>query len=110
MGPDFCLFNGNDGLALSALAVGADGLVSGNASARPELLVRLYAAFRQGHREEAAAAQAELDRFIAGREGGSELSFFKALLALRGVAVGEVRPPLARLAAQARTGLARFLG
>jgi len=109
MGPGFCLFNGNDSLALRALEAGADGLVSGNASARPELPVRLHAAFRAGRRQEAAAAQAELDRFIAGREESSELSFFKALLALRGVRAGEVRPPLARLGEQGRETLRRWL-
>jgi dihydrodipicolinate synthase/N-acetylneuraminate lyase len=109
MGPDFSLFNGNDSLALSALELGADGLVSGNASARPELLVGLFSRFREGRREEAAAKQAELNAFIAGREGASELSFFKALLALRGVPVGEVRPPLARLSAEGRAALARRL-
>ncbi|OHD21076.1 MAG: hypothetical protein A2064_06235 [Spirochaetes bacterium GWB1_66_5] len=109
MGPDFSLFSGNDSLALAALGEGADGLVSGNASARPELLVTLFSLFRAGRREEAAAKQAELDRFIAGREGASELSFFKALLALRGVPVGEVRPPLARLGAEGRTELPRWL-
>jgi dihydrodipicolinate synthase/N-acetylneuraminate lyase len=106
MSPDFSLFSGNDSLALSALERGADGLVSGNASARPELLVSLFSVFREGRREEAAAKQTELDRFIAGREGSSELSFFKALLALRGVPVGEVRPPLARLGAEGRAALA----
>ena len=105
MGPDFSLFSGNDSLALAALGEGADGLVSGNASARPELLVTLFSLFREGRRDEAAAKQAELDRFIAGREGASELSFFKALLALRGVPVGEVRPPLARLSAEGRAKL-----
>ena len=109
MGPDFSLFCGNDGLALAALGQGADGLVSGNASARPELLVSLYALFREGRREAAAAKQAELDRFIDGRQGASELSFFKALLELRGVPVGDVRPPLARLAAEGRAALRRWL-
>jgi dihydrodipicolinate synthase/N-acetylneuraminate lyase len=109
MGPDFSLFCGNDSLALAALERGADGLVSGNASARPELLAGLYASFREGRREAAARKQAELDAFIAGRQGSSELSFFKALLALRGVPVGEVRPPLARLGAEGRTELRRWL-
>ncbi len=109
MGPDFSLFCGNDSLALAALEQGADGLVSGNASARPELLVSLYALFQKGERATAAGKQAELDRFIAGRQGASELSFFKALLELRGVPVGEVRPPLARLGAEGRAGLRRWL-
>jgi dihydrodipicolinate synthase/N-acetylneuraminate lyase len=109
MGPDFSLFNGNDGLALRALAEGADGLVSGNASARPELLVSLYAVFKEGDHATAAGKQRELDEFIAGRAGASELSFFKALLALRGVPVGDVRPPLARLGAEGRAALRRWL-
>jgi dihydrodipicolinate synthase/N-acetylneuraminate lyase len=109
VGPDFSLFCGNDSLALSALEAGADGLVSGNASARPELLVGLYALFKQGDGAAAASRQRELDEFIAGREGGSELSFFKALLELRGVPVGDVRPPLRRLGAEGRAGLARWL-
>ncbi len=108
MGPDFSLFCGNDSLALAALERGADGLVSGNASARPELLVSLHALYREGRRAEAAAKQAELDRFIAGRQGASELSFFKALLALRGVPVGEVRPPLARLGAEGKAELGKW--
>ena len=109
MGPDFSLFCGNDSLALAALEQGADGLVSGNASARPELLVSIYSLFRAGLLAEAAAKQAELDRFITGREEASELSFFKTLLALRGVPVGEVRPPLARLGEKGRAALGRWL-
>ena len=109
MGRDFCLFNGNDSLALPALHEGADGLVSGNASARPELLVALYAAFREGRAAEAAARQRELDEFIAGRDPACELSSFKALLALQGVPVGDVRPPLKRLGEEGRAALGRWV-
>jgi len=109
MGPDFSLFNGNDSLALRALAEGADGLVSGNAAARPELLASLYALFKEADQATAAGKQRELDEFIAGRDGASELSFFKALLALRGVPVGDVRPPLARLGAEGKAELRRWL-
>jgi len=109
MGRDFCLFNGNDSLALPALHEGADGLVSGNASARPELLVALYAAFQEGRAAEAAARQRELDEFIAGRDPACELSSFKALLALQGVPVGDVRPPLKRLGEEGRAALRRWV-
>ena len=109
LGPGFSLFNGNDSLALPALHEGADGLVSGNASARPELLVALYAAFRDGKGSEAAERQRELDDFIAGRDPACELSTFKALLALRGVPVGDVRAPLKRVAESGRAGLQRLL-
>ena len=109
MGSGFRLFNGNDSLALPALHEGADGLVSGNASARPELLVALYAAFRGGRLREAADRQKDLDRFIAARDPTCELSTFKALCAHRGVAVGDVRPPLKRLPADGRADMGRFL-
>jgi 4-hydroxy-tetrahydrodipicolinate synthase len=109
MGADFCLFNGNDSLALPALHEGADGLVSGNASARPDLLAALYALFRDGRYREAADKQRELDDFIAARDASCELSSFKALLALRGVPVGDVRPPLKRLSVEARSALGRLL-
>jgi 4-hydroxy-tetrahydrodipicolinate synthase len=109
MGAGFSLFNGNDSLALPALHEGADGLVSGNASAFPELLVALHAAFRQGKLQEAALRQQELDGFISARDSRFELSSFKALLGLRGIPVGDVRPPLRQLGAEGREGLRRLL-
>jgi len=109
VGSGFSLFNGNDSLALPALHEGADGLVSGNASARPELLAALYALFRDSRYREAAEKQRELDDFIAARDSSCELSSFKALLAHRGVPVGDVRPPLKRLSAEGRAALRRHL-
>lgn len=109
MGAGFSLFNGNDSMALPALHEGADGLVSGNASALPELMVSLYAAFREGQFAEAAGRQRKLDDFIAARDSRFELSSFKALLGLRGIPVGDVRPPLRRLAPENREGLRRLL-
>jgi dihydrodipicolinate synthase/N-acetylneuraminate lyase len=110
MGRSFSLFNGNDSLALPALHEGADGLVSGNAAAYPELLVALYGLFRQGRFAEAREKQAELDAFIAGRDQAKELASLKAILAFRGVPAGEVRAPLRRLdpaGREALRGLAR---
>jgi dihydrodipicolinate synthase/N-acetylneuraminate lyase len=109
MGGGFRIFNGNDSLALAALQVGADGLVSGNASCRPELLTSLEAAFGDGRLEDAARKQRDLDAFIAARDASCELSTFKALCALRGVPVGDVRPPLKRLADVERGALGRLL-
>jgi dihydrodipicolinate synthase/N-acetylneuraminate lyase len=110
MGESFSLFNGNDSLALPALHEGADGLVSGNAAAYPELLVALYGLFRQGRFAEAREKQAELDAFIAGRDEVRELASLKAILGFRGVPAGEVRAPLGRLdlaGREALRGLAR---
>ena len=109
MGTGFCLFNGNDSLALPALHEGVDGLVSGNASTRPELPAALYALFREGKHGEAAEKQRALDDFIAGLDSSCELSSFKAMLALRGIPVGDVRPPLKRLGAKGRDALGRLL-
>jgi dihydrodipicolinate synthase/N-acetylneuraminate lyase len=109
MGTGFRLFNGNDFLALPALREGADGLVSGNASARPELLERLYALFHEGKVGEAEGKQRELDDFIAALDLACEQSTFKALLALRGVPVGDARPPLKRLSAEGKAALRRLL-
>jgi len=109
VGAGFSLFNGNDSLALPALHEGADGLVSGNASARPELLASLYGLFRDGRYREAADKQRELDDFITARDPSCELSSFKAMLAHRGVPVGDVRPPLKRLSAEDKAALRRLL-
>ena len=109
MGEEFNLFNGNDSLALPALYEGADGLVSGNASCVPELLVELYARFRRQEHREAHAKQLALDAFIAARDGSCELSTFKAILAHRGVPAGEVRRPLKRLGEQGREAVRRLV-
>jgi 4-hydroxy-tetrahydrodipicolinate synthase len=109
MGAAFSLFNGNDSLALPALHEGADGLVSGNASAYPELPVALYELFRQGSFGQAREKQAELDAFIAGRDEARELSSFKAILRLRGMPVGDVRAPLGRLDREGLAALRRLV-
>jgi dihydrodipicolinate synthase/N-acetylneuraminate lyase len=105
MGQSFALFIGSDSLALPGLYEGADGVVSGNASAVPELLVGIYALFREGRHEEAARAQAALDEFIGAIDEPAELSSFKAIVSFRGAAVGEVRPPLRPVTAACRSAL-----
>jgi 4-hydroxy-tetrahydrodipicolinate synthase len=109
LGSGFSLFNGNDGLALPALHEGADGLVSGNASARPELLAALYSLYHEGRYREAAGKQGELDDFIAARDPRCELSSLKALLAHRGVPAGDVRAPLKRVNEEGRAALKRLV-
>ena len=109
MGAGLCLFNGNDSLALPALHEGVDGLVSGNASTRPELPVGLYARFREGKHGEAVGKQLALDDFIAALDSSCEFSSFKALLAHRGIPVGDVRPPLKRVGTEGREALRRLL-
>ncbi|HOX32869.1 MAG TPA: dihydrodipicolinate synthase family protein [Spirochaetales bacterium] len=102
MGRSFAIFMGDDSLALAALREGADGIVSGNASAVPEIPARLFAAFSAGDAAGAEGAQADLDRFIAAMDPSAELSCFKAVVAERGVEVGEARAPLKSLDAAGR--------
>lgn len=106
LGPSFSLFIGDDNHALPGLREGADGIVSGNASAMPELLVDLYRSFRAGEDEAATEAQRELDDFIAGIDGRAELSSFKRILGIRGVPAGEVRRPLNPLSPDGSEALA----
>lgn len=58
-------FNGDDALFLDALGHGADGAISGVASACPELLVAIAKAHRAGHEERLKVLQKFLDDFIA---------------------------------------------
>jgi 4-hydroxy-tetrahydrodipicolinate synthase len=97
-GPGFAVYMGSDALASRALENGSDGVVSGLANLRPELLLRLVAAAREGRKEEARAAQAEVDalretlgpRAIEGLKAG-----VSERMAARGVAYSRaVRQPL----------------
>ena len=102
----FTVLCGGDAIALGALASGADGLVSGNASAVPEPFVALLRALRSGDLPAARAAQDRVDRVRAALGDGADLGLFKAVLAARGVPVGVPRPPLpARTPAEAAAAL-----
>ena len=61
---DFGLFVGNDRIALRALRGGADGVLSGCASAIPEVLSALYRAHASGDAEAADAVNARLMEFV----------------------------------------------
>lgn len=107
LGRDFALFCGNDSLALPWLVEGADGLVSGNATAYPEILVGLWGAFSSANLRGAKRAQEVLDEIIEDRDHSRELSVFKNILACRGIAVGDVRPPLLRIGQNGIAGCLR---
>jgi 4-hydroxy-tetrahydrodipicolinate synthase len=57
----FGVYMGSDALAKLALDNGSDGIVSAVANLRPDLLVGLLAATREGRSEDARLAQAEID-------------------------------------------------
>lgn len=108
-GPDFALLSGSDAVAAAALALGADGCVSGNASAIPDASVALYEAAR---RQDMTAMRREQEvlhevRILLG--DGLSLASFKAAIEYRGIPVGGVRPPHRGLNAQESTRLERGL-
>lgn len=90
----FTVFCGGDAIALGALAAGADGVVSGNASTVPEPFAALLSAFRAGDAQAARRAQDRIDILRHALHDGLDLGLCKAVLAARGVAVGPPRPPL----------------
>jgi 4-hydroxy-tetrahydrodipicolinate synthase len=87
------VFNGNDGIILPALSVGARGLVSGNASAFPELFLELFGAFQSADLEKARKLQQRIDTLRQVLANGRDNASFKRALGLRGIPVGNVRRP-----------------
>lgn len=64
----FLFFSGSDEFLLDALAHGADGAISGAASALPELILGIYRSHESGRIAEARKLQALLNEFIAAIE------------------------------------------
>jgi 4-hydroxy-tetrahydrodipicolinate synthase len=96
-GDGFLALNGVDGLMLPALTVGALGQVSGNANAFPEVFCALYEAFVAGDMERARSEQQRVNRIRCVLKDGFHPAFFKAVLSMRGIPAGRVRPPMREL-------------
>ena len=90
----FLTFTGGDGYVLASTAMGLCGSVSGNANVAPELFVALYEAAVAGDLARARLLQQKANRVRDLLGDGGDLSMFKQVLARRGIAVGDVRPPL----------------
>ncbi len=93
------VFIGYDGLILSALCAGVNGIVSGNASAFPEPFIGIYQAFERGEVQEARKYQRVIDKLRTVLEGGGTAAF-KTALDLTGIKVGGVREPHRNLSAE----------
>lgn len=76
-----------------ALAMGCSGVVSGVSCVYPEPFVDIYKAFMDGNIEEAARIQKIAVRYVETLKGGSNMSFFKEALKLRGIDAGYMRAP-----------------
>ncbi len=85
---------GADGLMLPALAVGAQGQVSGNSNAFPEPFVALWEAFHTGDLIRARQMQALIQEIRAILGDGVLLARFKRALAARGIETGPTRLPM----------------
>ena len=91
----FTLFVGNDAIFRRAREMGADGVVSGCASAVPEVLVKLDAAILSGDSARAAVLEQHLNDFIAWIDRFPTPVGIKVATAARGLKVGPLAVPLA---------------
>jgi 4-hydroxy-tetrahydrodipicolinate synthase len=109
--PDgFVVMNGTEEYGLHAIMSGASGLVSGGASALPELFKSLVAAQRNGDYKAAMAAQRTVLKFKDLVKAGP-ISAYYAILRARGVECGEPRPPFLPLGdAQAKAVVSGLKG
>jgi 4-hydroxy-tetrahydrodipicolinate synthase len=90
----FSLFVGDDGLLLSALRAGWDGVVSGIACFAPELITAVYRTYRDGDEAQALAHQAALEELIQRVVDPLPIPWGVRLgLAARGIANGAMHLP-----------------
>jgi 4-hydroxy-tetrahydrodipicolinate synthase len=85
---------GNDVVFARARQAGADGVVSGVASAIPELMVGLDRAIRAGDQERIALLSGRLDEFIRWADLFPAPTAVKMAAATRGLKVGPLAVPL----------------
>jgi 4-hydroxy-tetrahydrodipicolinate synthase len=109
LGPGFDVVCGNDDKILHAFQVGAAGIVASGASVFPELYLGLHAAWKGGRLADAQAAQARIVAMQHALGNGARLGWYKYVLALRGVPVGGVRPPLMDASPVEQEGIRRRL-
>lgn len=85
---------GNEGVLLGTLALGADGAISGLATAIPEPFVALGAALRRSDLPAAQRLQRQINELLVATDGGARLGAIKLLLQARGIPIGPTVPTL----------------
>ncbi|HUS93668.1 MAG TPA: dihydrodipicolinate synthase family protein [Patescibacteria group bacterium] len=85
---------GNEAVGLGNLALGADGMISGLATAIPEPFVTMVSAFFAGDLDLARMEQKKINRILALLPAGARIGALKKILQQRGIDVG---PPIAPL-------------
>ncbi|MBU8686685.1 dihydrodipicolinate synthase family protein [Priestia aryabhattai] len=89
----FSVLPGTDRLFLAALAMGCEGVVSGVSGVYPEPFVETYNAFKANDLEKARKMQKVAIQYCEALLNGSNMSYFKEALKLRGIDVGGMRSP-----------------
>ncbi len=110
LGEEFCVLGGMDSFALSYLANGADGLITGTGNVFPELMVSLYKNWREGNIEKAKELQMLLIKAIENVSGRAAFMItVKEALRIRGFHVGYPRSPWKRLGNEELKDLKEFI-
>lgn len=89
----FSVLHGCDRALIAMLALGCRGTVSGIAGVFPEPFVAAYQAYLEGNLEKAQKLQKICIRLVDALHGGSNMSYFKEALKMRGIAAGFMRKP-----------------
>jgi dihydrodipicolinate synthase/N-acetylneuraminate lyase len=89
----FSVLHGCDRALISMLAAGCKGTVSGISGVFPEPFVNAYAAYCGGDLALAQKHQKNCVKLVDALQGGSNMSYFKEALKMRGIAGGFMRKP-----------------
>ena len=89
----FSVLHGCDRALTAMLMLGCDGTVSGTAGVFPEPFVEVYQAFLKKDFEAAQEAQKAAVEIVDILKAGSNMSYFKKALEMRGIPVGGMRAP-----------------
>ena len=89
----FSVLHGCDRVFSSMLTLGCDGTVSGVAGVFPEPFVKVYESYKAGEIKEMQKYQKICVEFCDALKGGSNMSYFKEGLKIRGIPGGVMRRP-----------------
>lgn len=90
---NFSVMHGADRLMLPVLAMGCDGVISGVSCVYPEPFVAVYKAYQEKDLDKAREMQRIAIRYCEVLKSGSNMSYFKEALKLRGIDAGFMRAP-----------------
>lgn len=90
---NFSVMHGCDRVFLAMLSLGCDGTVSGISGVFPEPFVAVYDAFLRKDYEAALRHQRQAARITDILKSGSNMSYFKEALKMRGIPGGHMRRP-----------------